>query len=204
MMRRLHLTPARFVAWTLRHGRILWIIALALAVPATVRTVWLYGHLQSDLEELLPRESPSVVAIQEFRKRAGAHQYLGVVVDAGRREKNRSAERFLDDLGARVRAYPAELVASVRTGNEEERAFIDRYGPLYMDADDLRVVRDRIAARRDYEVAHETGAALDDDPAPAIDFGDIRSKYDLRTAANRSPRRNRYTDDDKHLSVLLI
>ncbi|HWL87508.1 MAG TPA: hypothetical protein VNO21_17005, partial [Polyangiaceae bacterium] len=205
MMRRPRFTAAQFVAWTIRHGRLLWILALVLAIPATARTVWLYAHLRSDLEELLPRDSPSVVAIDEFRQRAGAHQYLGVVVDAGRRENNRAAEHFLDDLASRVRGYPSDLVATVRTGNQEERAFLDQYGPLYMEAADLQTLLERIVSRRDYEVTRATGAALeDDDPPPALDFSDIQSKYDHKSERSEARQRSRYTDEEKHLSVLLI
>lgn len=32
------MTLERFVSWTFRHGRILWIVAL----PASIRTAWLY------------------------------------------------------------------------------------------------------------------------------------------------------------------
>jgi hypothetical protein len=52
----------RYVAWVLRHGKIIWIIAVLLAIPATARTAMLYAHLKSDVQELLPRESASVLA----------------------------------------------------------------------------------------------------------------------------------------------
>ena len=45
----------------------------------------LYGNLRSEIEELLPRDAPSVVAIEELRTRMAGLQYLGVVVDTGRR-----------------------------------------------------------------------------------------------------------------------
>ena len=48
-----------FVRWTLANGRLLWILALLLAIPATWRTVQLYAHLHSDFEELLPKEAPT-------------------------------------------------------------------------------------------------------------------------------------------------
>src|SRR5215469_11107959 len=73
----------RFVAWTLRHGALLWTLALVAAIPAAWRTATLYGHLRSDVEELLPRDAPSVVAIQELRQRMAGLQYLGVIVDVG-------------------------------------------------------------------------------------------------------------------------
>jgi hypothetical protein len=38
-----------YVAWTLRHGLALWMVALGLAIPATVRTISLYVHLRSEI-----------------------------------------------------------------------------------------------------------------------------------------------------------
>src|SRR4051794_40549787 len=87
-----------FVAWTLRHGRVLWLVALALAVPATFRTADLYIHLKSDLEELLPRSATSVLAIDELRARMPGLQFLGVVVDSGDPANLPAATRMVDDL----------------------------------------------------------------------------------------------------------
>ena len=118
-----------YVAWTLKHGWLLWAIALALAIPATWRTVWLYGHLKSELEELLPRESPSVRALDELRARLPGMQYLGVVVDTGRAEDLASGERLIDDLAARIRAYPPDMVREVRTGSIAEKEFLEKHAP---------------------------------------------------------------------------
>ncbi|MGH7296776.1 MAG: hypothetical protein ACRELB_17690, partial [Polyangiaceae bacterium] len=141
-----------FVAWTLRHGWLIWCLAVVLAIPATVRTVGLYRHLKSDLEELLPSESKSVRALDEMRGRLPGLQYLGVVVDTGRPENLPAAERFLDDLAARIRAYPPDMVRQVRTGSAAERKFVEKHAPLYVDLVDLKEVLRRIEARRDYEV----------------------------------------------------
>ena len=113
---------SRWVDFVLRYRRTLWVVALVLAIPAGIRTGWLYAHLHSELEELLPTESPSVKALEELKTRLGAHQFLGIVVDAGSREALPAAERFLDQLAARVRSYPEGLVAAVRTGNDVEAA----------------------------------------------------------------------------------
>ena len=172
-----------FVRWTLRYGRAIWISALLLAVPATYRTVRLYTHLRSELEELLPRDAPSVRALDEMRARLPGLQFLGVVVEAGTAGDLPSAERFLDDLAARIRAYPPSLVKDVRTGNGDERAFIEKHAPLYIAKDDLAEVLRRIEARRDYEVAKESGTLLDEDaPPPSVDTSDIEKKYDTELA----------------------
>jgi predicted RND superfamily exporter protein len=180
-------------------------VALVLAVPAGLRTAWLYAHLRSDLEELLPQDSPSVVALTELRARLGAHKYLGVVVDAGSAAGMPAAERFLDRLAERVRGYPAGAVAAVRTGNQEEAAFLKAHGALYVDLKDLRTIRARIEARRDYEVEKAAGNLLDESqPPPSLDFEDVRQKYESKLGAKGQRATSRYSREDLHLSVLLL
>jgi predicted RND superfamily exporter protein len=170
----------RFVAWTLRRGRLLWLGAVLLAIPAGLRTASLYRNLRSDIEELLPRDAPSVVAIQELRARMSGLQYLGVVVAAEPRAGGdvRAGERLLDDLATRVRQYPRDLVSAVRTGYAPERAFVERHGAMLLDLADLQTIRQRIEDRVHWEYGQQTGTLLDDtEPAPSVDFSDIERKY---------------------------
>src|ERR1019366_7367423 len=191
-----------FVRWTLRWGGWLWALALALAVPATWRTAGLYAHLRSELEQLLPRSAPSVIAIDELRTRMAGLQHLGVVVDTGSAANLRAGERLLDDLASRVRAYPPRMVRAVRTGDASERRFLEDHAPLYMDLADLETVRQRVEARRDWEASKEQGALLDeDDPPPPLDFDDIEKKYDHRSSSFED---DHFASRERHTALLLI
>ena len=166
------------MAWTLRHGALLWTVAILLAIPAAWRTVHLYQHLRSDIEELLPRDAPSVVAVDELRRRMAGLQYLGVMVDVGRPENVPAGERLLDDLAARVRRYPRTEVSDVRTGYAAERTFVETHAGSLIGLDDLKSIRQRIEDRLHWEYAKKTDTLLDEDePAPALDFSDIEKKY---------------------------
>jgi predicted RND superfamily exporter protein len=194
-----------FVDWTLRWGTWLWAAAIALTVPAALRTADLYRHLHSEIEQLLPRSAPSVVALDELRARMPGLQHLGVVVDSTTAAELPAAERFLDDLATRVRAYPPDLVRSVRTGDAPERAFVRDRAPLYVDLGDLETVRARIEARRDWEAAQHTGALLDEDAgAPPLDFHDIEAKYDARIGAAGRFEDDRFANRPLHLALLLV
>jgi uncharacterized protein len=197
-----------FVHWTLRHGRVLWLVALVLAVPATWRTVQLYMHLRGDLENLLPRQAASVVAIDELRSRMPGLQYLGVVVDLGSPANAAAADRFVDDLAARIRAYPPTIARAVYTGSGEERAFLEAHAPLYLSVDDLRAIEGRVVARRDYEVARETGSLLDEtSPPPPLDFSDVEQKYEERLphrGASDASDAGRYASAKLATAVLLV
>jgi predicted RND superfamily exporter protein len=194
----------RFVRFTLRHGRLLWAVALVLAIPAAVATVRLYARLSSDMEELLPRQAPSVRAIDELRARMPGLQYLGVVVDAGSAANLPAAERFLDDLAVRVRAYPPNLVRAVKLDSEDERKFVDKNAALYAELPDLIEIRDRIKARRSWELSQASGAGFSDDPAPSLDFSAINRKYEDRAKSVSGVARGRFSSLQPPTSLLLI
>ncbi|HYP78546.1 MAG TPA: MMPL family transporter [Polyangiaceae bacterium] len=192
----------RYVAWSVRNGWWLWLVAVLLAVPAAVRTVQLYANLKSDVEELLPRNAPSVAAIDELRARMPGVRYLGVLVDVGKPENLPAGERLVDDLAARVGKYPRELVASVRTGVQAESAFLKKNAPLYVDLSDLKVAKERIAEARDREVSKSLDLGLDDEDDQPLDFGDLQKKYEDK-AADRF-KGGRFSNADQHLTLMLI
>ena len=173
-----------YVRWTLRHGRLLWLVALLLAIPATLRTVHLYVHLRSEIEQLLPRQAPSVRALDEMRARNPGLEFLGVVAQVPTSADMPAAERFVDDLAARIRTYPPEMVQDVRSNNSAEKKFLEKHAPLYTDFADLTEILRRVEARRDYEVSKEQGGLLDEDETPpSLDTTDIEKKYDAKPRA---------------------
>jgi uncharacterized protein len=194
----------RYVAWTLRHGKLLWALALLLAIPAAWRTTTLYRHLRSDVEELLPRDAPSVVAIEELRHRMSGLQYLGVLVDTGGPERLPAGERFLDDLAARIRLYPRAEVSDVRTGFAAERAFVEKHAGSLIDLEDLKVIRQRIEARLHWEYAKKTDTLLDaSEPAPPLDFTDIDRKYAGQLGGG-DLEGNRFSNRRMGLTLMLV
>lgn len=195
----------RFVVFTLRHARLIWLVALLLALPAVWRTALLYTNLRSELEHLLPKSAPSVKAIEEMRARLPGLQHLGVVVDAGQAANLPQAERFLDDLARKIRAYPPELVRAVRLGNQAEREFLEKHAPIYLDHADLVTVRERIEARRDWEVAKAADQLLDEDEAPPpLDFADIEQKYRAAVGGGERVPSGRFSSKELAHSLLVV
>ncbi|HEY5283552.1 MAG TPA: MMPL family transporter [Polyangia bacterium] len=200
-------TSRRFVTWLLRHGRTLWVLAVLLAIPATWRTAHLYANLHSDMEELLPPDAESVRAVDELRRRMPGLQFLGVLADVGedaQPDRIAAAQRFVDDLAARVRTYPSALVGGVRVGFASERAFIERYAPMLVDKADLQAVRERLEERLRYEYGQRAGTLIDDEaPAPPLDFSDIEARYKQASSWDQLIG-DRFTSPKMGLSLLLI
>ena len=193
----------RYVAWAVRSGPWLWTIAVLLALPAMFRTVQLYANLKSDVEELLPRNAPSVAAIDELRRRMPGVRYLGVFVDVGRAENLPAGERLVDDLAARVGKYPKDLVASVRTGVQAESEFLKHNAPLYVDLVDLETVHERIADERDREVSKSLDLGLgEDEDETKLDFSDLQEKY--RSKGADRFKNGRFSSAQQHATLMLI
>src|SRR5579863_1278641 len=144
-----------FVLWTLQNGRLLWTLALLAAAPAAVRTVSLYLHLRSEVEQLLPREAPSVRALDEMRARSPGLHFLGVVAEVPDAADLPVAERLLDDLAVRIRAYPPDMVRNVRSNRAAERVFLEKNVALYTDLPDLQEILRRVETHRDHEISRE-------------------------------------------------
>ena len=180
---------------------------MLLAIPATWRTAHLYANLHSDMEELLPPEAESVRAVEELRRRMPGLQFLGVLADVGENappDRIAAAQRFIDDLAARVRGYPSALVGGVRVSFTAERNFIERYAPLLIDRADLQTIRERLEERLRYEYGQRAGTLIDDDqPAPALDFSDIERRYQPDLAWSGLVG-DRFSSPRMGLSLLLI
>src|SRR6185369_11398401 len=164
--------------------------------------VRLYANLKSDVEELLPRDAPSVAAIDELRARMPGVRYLGVLVDVGKPANLPAGERLVDELAASVRKYPKELVASVRTGVQVESEFLKKNAPLYVDLADLRTAKERIAEQRDREVSKSLDLGLGEEDDEQLDLSDLQRKY-REKGADRF-KGGRFSNADQHLTLMLI
>src|SRR5262249_24639610 len=122
-----HDACARIIGWISHYRIAVLMLAIALAIHGTVRTVRLYTGLRSELEELLPASSPAVAAVNTLRTRMPGSQHLGVIV----RGPPGVPGEFVAGLAASVRKYPPELVRLVRIDVAEERRFIRDHASLY-------------------------------------------------------------------------
>ena len=116
--------------------------ACASAIPCGRAMIDLYARLDTDLEALLPKDSPAVSGVRMLRERMAGSQHLGIVI---RGRESGPPLAFATALGERLRAFAAtrpELVRSVRTDIAEERRFIAKYGALYVPLDALRQIHE--------------------------------------------------------------
>jgi len=200
-------TAERLVGYLHRHARAVLALACVLAVLAGARAVLTYANLRSDLEELLPKSAPSVLALNEARRRLPGLRHLGVVVDTGGRENADAALRFLSDLERRIAAYPKDLVAGVRTGVGPERRFVETRALSLMEPEDVRKLREAVEARHRWEVAHRSGLSLLDekeDPPPPLPLAELEAKYAAKNGHPPHFPGDRFLSEDGRTAVLVV
>ena len=127
------------------------------------------------------------------------------LVDVGSPDRLAAGERFLDDLAARVRAYPQTEVSDVRTGfADRARLRGEPRGRAARPGGSEDRSAQRIEDRLHWEYAKETGTLLDDnEPAPPLDFSDIEKKYSTR-AGRSALEGDRFSSSKLGVTLMLI
>jgi hypothetical protein len=170
-------------------------------------SVRLYADLRSGFEELLPDSAPSVVAARTIAPKLHNVTHLSVVLEG---RDGDALDRFADDLAARLRRLPSDLVASVEYRTDEQESFLRRFGGLYLSIEELDSLQQRLDARIAWEKrkANPLTHLLDDEeeagPPPPLDFSDLERKYGSVTGALSQFRKGYFQTPDGHLLVLLV
>ena len=193
-----------WVNFLLRWRWPLFATALVVSIAAGWRTVLTYANLRSDIEELLPESAPSVAALKVLRSRLPGLRHLGLVIDTNGKQNLTQAERFVDDLAARLRTYPKQAVSAVQLDSSEEQRFAETYALQLMDPEDVQTLRKSVEARRDWEVTKEVGADFDDEPAPEIPWRRLASKYQKRYGLDANTAGGRFISSDGKTMVVVI
>ena len=142
-----------------------WLPILVLAL-LTWFTTMLAGKLRidTDLRVLLPKGTPSVVALQEAEKRMGSTDFFTIAFEGPSPEAVGAFQKAVSDsLG-----HWPEVVW---TQYDQDRSFFERHALLYLPLDQLTDLRDRISGMigSDFAKANPLIESLDEDaPKPSL------------------------------------
>ncbi|MBI5548323.1 MAG: MMPL family transporter [Deltaproteobacteria bacterium] len=180
----------RLVAWICARRRSALAIGSALGLVCLPFAALLYSNLRTQIEELLPRDAPSIVALEAMQARLGDNMQLGILVSGAPLD---AIHRFLDRLAADSRALPnPPRFIDYRT--DEVQRFFEPRKALFVDKGDLEKLEQRISER----LARG---------APALDRklleGDLFAKYQARASRLR-PFPSGYYDADDGKSAAII
>jgi hypothetical protein len=178
--------------------------SVAITIPCVYWTGKLYGNLRPDVEELLPRQSRSILDLDEIRRRLQSIDNLGVLVFT---EDAAAGKRFTVDLATRLQTLPASVTSGVEYRIDRELRFFNQRKALFVDVEDLARIRDFIRDRIEYEkklynpLNIFSGVEI---PEPQLDFPALLNKYGAKAASfDHFPDGFYATPDGKKRAVLV-
>ncbi|MEO5971162.1 MAG: MMPL family transporter, partial [Bdellovibrionia bacterium] len=180
------------------------LVGTLLAIFGGYYSVQLYKNLRTDIQELLPTTSRSVIDLKEVTERLESIDNLAVLVFS---KNTRASKRFVIDLAKNLERYPKSIIASVDYRIDRELKFFKDHQALYIDLEDLirvkRYIRDRIAYER--ELYNPLNIFRPDEiPEPKLDFMILKEKYRGKAAGfDRFPEGFYATPDAKKRAVLV-
>jgi predicted RND superfamily exporter protein len=188
-------TLARVATASFRRPFVALAVALFAFAAATIGSSRL--TLDPDIAELLPPSRESVQDLEALRTEFGGVGSVAVLVRGGTPEARRA---FADALAPELERLPSMRYVEARRPTDffEDRAL------YFLEKADLETVRDRLDARRRYEV-ERAQLDLDDEPPPKVDLSDIRRKYDAKlrdfTGGGPAGERRLYYEDGEKLAI---
>jgi predicted RND superfamily exporter protein len=175
-------------AWSYRR----WVWALAGTLLFVAASSWASGRLKvdPDITRLLPRDVPSVRAVEALRDRFGGIGYVVLMVEGGTVDDRRA---FADAVAPRLAALTTVSDVDARRPVE----FFAERALYFVDEADLALLRDRLEARRRWAI-ERSFLDLDDAAPPPVETADIEARVRARIdAAGRGvSRASPYYEDE--------
>ncbi len=170
-------------------------VASLLVTAAAIFVVATQWNINSDFKELLPGDSEAAQAMEEVGQRVGSGSSLFVVIDSPEQEANRE---FASVYAEALRELPD--IALAHFHNEKE--FFEDHKLLYVDAEDLESIHQRIKDRIREERQRENPlfVPLDDGPEE-VDTREVEDRYE--ELAHQDYREYLEADDGYSLTIVV-
>ncbi len=153
-----------------------WFIALFM-ILVTAASLYVARNLtlETDLAALLPNDAPSVLALEEVKKKVGGLGNIIILIE--------SPDSTANDQFARA-LIPALLESDYFGSVEYKRnmAYFEDRQLLYLTVDELKDVRDRVRKKIRYEINKRDPLFFLDEEDPGFDVSDIRDELSRRFA----------------------
>lgn len=163
---------------------------------------WSAGNLKldPDVTQLLPPSYESVQQVQKLRDRFGGVGNVVVMVNGGSSDERRA---YADALAPKL----AELASVKFVDHRVPVEFFSERGLYFADQADLEALRDRLEARKRWEI-ERSFVDIDDEKPPSVDVSDLTAKYEQRFSRNlgRSTQAGAsayYEDEQERLAIFI-
>jgi predicted RND superfamily exporter protein len=194
----------RYVAAVFARPILAALLVTAALVPGAYLDAQYFANVRTGLEDLLPKNAPSVRALDVIHAHLGGQSHLTVIAQSSDVAANR---RFIDELGARLKAKAPPEARSIQVRVDDERNWLIDHGALLMPRADF----DRLADSFDAAVHASKAAAnplnlgLDEDAAKAKERAWSNLAADMKDTGKSFDRfPNGYLESEGGRTVVLL
>lgn len=173
---------SRFLDYVCGQPRRALLLLLLACVPAAAATINFFAHVEAGLQELLPRDAPTVTALTQIHARLGSQSHLKVVVQSGVPETNR---RFIATLGERLSARKIPQIRSIQADVKTERGWLKGRAPLLVPPENFDELMTEVetAMNASKAAANPLFVSLDDEREPPEKRWEaVRARVERETA----------------------
>ncbi|MFH1652781.1 MAG: MMPL family transporter [Pseudomonadota bacterium] len=159
--------------------------------------------LKSDLKELLPENSKSVVELNRLLDRMGGVGTLLVAAESPDVEANK---RFMDALASKLSELPPDKIRYIDYKADKISDFYEKHFLYYIDKKDLDELYARLKQRVEYEKVKSTPLFFDlmDQDEIGFDVDDIRERNEKNKSAPLSIVDGYYGGEWGRMLIMLI
>jgi len=165
----------------------------AVVIILTILGSWfaLKLSVKTDFFELLPENYRSIGDLNKVIDRVGG---VGNLIIAVETKNPAAAERFVDDIAKEIKKLPKSMVTDVNYNIKDLRTFYEDNSLFYLDKDDLIKVKDRLAAKLDYEKKKNNPLYFFKEFLTPVKFSidDIKKKYEDKSGKDENSFKNGY------------
>jgi predicted RND superfamily exporter protein len=133
-------------------------------LPAVVADVQFFGRVRTGIADLLPKNTPSVTAIDTIHARLGGQSHLTVIAQSDDPQVN---QRFIDELAERLQAAKLPEVRSIQANVRREREWLKDHGALLASPSQFARLRDALDSAVHAEKRKRNALLFEEDEAPA-------------------------------------
>ncbi|MBN1962294.1 MAG: MMPL family transporter [Deltaproteobacteria bacterium] len=183
---------------------------LAIVFLLTVASLFLMTRLElkSDFIELLPQNYQSVRDLRLIISKVGGIGHLSIAIES---TDIKASQRFADDLAEILHRDYRDRIRYVDYKIDSITAFYKKYAGLFISLTDLKDIEQRLHEHIDREKRRHMPLFIDlleDDEdyneAQALNFDDIKAKYEKKQHGTKNYIDGYYTGEDGHLLAMLL
>jgi predicted RND superfamily exporter protein len=131
----------RYCEWVFAKPRRAALVLFVLCLPALAADAQFFSRVRTGIADLLPRDTPSVKAIDAIHARLGGQSHLTVLAMSDSPEVN---HRFIDELARRLEAANLPEVRSMLSNVRRERNWLKDHGALLLPAEQFDRLREAL------------------------------------------------------------